>query len=210
MIGDEITYQGRPWKATKLLGRGKSAYSWLVESRGERLVYKKMHQEKVDYYEFGDKLKAELEAYAKLKASGIALPALRFWSEEGRYLIKDFITGPTAAELAASGQLTEKHFSLAWSMHLRLKEAGLHVDWFPTNFIFADGQIYLIDFECHPYNAEWDLPSWGIYYWLNARGMKEHLELGRSEGLNHPGSPKPITEPFEGRKEEILLAIGAA
>ena len=47
----------------------------------------------------------------------------------------------------------------------RLKEAGLNIDYFPTNFVVCDGLICYVDYECNPYMAEWSFENWGIKYW---------------------------------------------
>ena len=54
------------------------------------------------------------------------------------------------------------------------------------------------------YNPEWDFVQWGIYYWLNQEGMKEHSEKGSTEKLNKPGTYKPFDEPFEKTKQELM------
>ena len=90
-------------------------------------------------------------------------------------------------------------------MHKRFKEVGIHVDYFPANFIYtSDNEIYCIDYECYDYNEEWDFVQWGIYYWLNQEGMKEHNEKGSTEKLNKPGTYKPFDAPFEDIKQELM------
>ena len=92
-----------------------------------------------------------------------------------------------------------------FDMHKRFKEVGIHVDYFPTNFIYtSDNEIYCIDYECYDYNEEWDFLNWGIYYWLNQEGMKEHNLKGSTEKLNKPGTYKPFDEPFEALKQELV------
>jgi hypothetical protein len=202
---------GRDCIVKSFLGRGKSAYSWLVTDGEDRYVYKKMHNERVEHYTFSDKVLSEVDAWKRLCDAGAPVPRLLEWNAEKQYLVKEYIEGTLASELAARGSLTDTHFALAWKLHLALRDAGLHIDYFPTNFVFREidshGEIFYIDYECHPYSPEWDFERWGIYYWLNASGMREHLETGTTDLLNRPGTPKPFTEPFEARKREILDAI---
>lgn len=210
LVGTRILILGRTCLISSLLGRGKSAYSWLATDGTERFVYKKMHREAVEHYTFGNKLMAEVEAWKRLSDAGAPVPRLLEWNDTDQYLVKEYVEGDIAADLAAGGMLTDRHFALAWAFHEKLRDAGLHVDYFPTNFIFTPDGIRYIDYECHPYNAEWDFGNWGIYYWLNGPGMREHLENGSTALLNIPGTPKPFTEPFEDRKRELLARIGAA
>jgi hypothetical protein len=207
LTGTEIRILGRSCRIIALLGRGKSAYSWLATDGENRFVYKKMHQEAVEHYTFGNKLMAEVEAFGRLSEAGAPVPRLLEWNDAEQYLVKEYVEGDIAAVLAAAGRLTDRHFDLAWGFNEKLRDAGLHVDYFPTNFIFTPAGINYIDYECHPYNAEWDFENWGIYYWLNGQGMREHLDSGSTDLLNIPGTPKPFTEPFEERKREILARI---
>lgn len=46
-----------------------------------------------------------------------------------------------------------------------LYEAGLNIDYFPTNFIVQDEKIFYIDYECNNYMDEWNFENWGIKYW---------------------------------------------
>jgi len=46
-----------------------------------------------------------------------------------------------------------------------LREAGLNIDWFPTNFMCRDGLLYYVDYECNPYMDEWSFERWGVRYW---------------------------------------------
>ena len=42
---------------------------------------------------------------------------------------------------------------------------GINIDYFPTNFVVQDGEIYYIDYECNQYMEEWSFENWGIKYW---------------------------------------------
>lgn len=220
MLGSKVWIRGRECTVIAYLGRGKAAYSWLASDGETRYVYKKMHQEAVEHYTFSDKVLSEVDSWNRLSLAGAPVPALVQWDAEAQYLIKEYVEGVLASELAAQGRLTDAHFALIWDFHARVRSAGFHVDYFPTNFVFTalsgedptvqPSAMYCIDFECHPYAEEWDFEHWGIYYWLNSEGMREHLSSGSTSLLNKPGQPKPVTEPFEERKQEILARIGAA
>ena len=57
---ERIQVNGREYPVLKLLGKGKGGYSYLALSGEEKVVVKQIHHEPCDYYQFGDKLAAEL------------------------------------------------------------------------------------------------------------------------------------------------------
>ena len=44
-------------------------------------------------------------------------------------------------------------------------EAGLNIDYFPTNFVVKDDRIFYIDYECNDYMDEWNFENWGRKYY---------------------------------------------
>ena len=63
----------------------------------------------------------------------------------------------------------------------RLREAGLNIDWFPTNFMCRDKVLYYVDYECNPYMEQWSFEGWGARYWRPTPELeayaKEHGDL---------------------------------
>lgn len=204
MIGQIINVGNETYTVSKYLGKGKSGYSYLITCGDKKLVYKQIHHEPCEHYNFGNKLMAEIHAYEKLKETGINIPRLIEYNEEKEYLIKEYIDGPTAAEMAAKRVLSHVHFDSAFQLAGQLYKNNFMVDFFPTNFVYSGNDVYLIDFEGHPYNEEWDFETWGIYFWLNSSGMEEHLEKGASTKLCLPGSPKPNKEGLEQIAVELI------
>jgi len=191
----------------KKLGKGKSGYSYLAEYKNYNFVLKLMHNEPCPYYEFGDnnKVSLEINAYHKLKECGILLPELIAHDAEKKYLVKEYIEGVAASELIASNKITESIIKQLFKMYRLAKKAGLNIDYFPSNFIIRDQQLFYIDYECNPYSPEWDLPNWGIYYWANTERFREYLSTGDILFINEsPEIGKPLTKPFE---EEVSAWI---
>ena len=60
-------------------------------------------------------------------------------------------------------------------MALLAKNAGLNIDYFPTNFVVQNGLLYYIDYECNNYTDEWNFENWGIKYWSKTSFFMEHL-----------------------------------
>lgn len=51
---------GKEYRVKKLLGKGKGGYSYLADDGTKEYVLKQIHHEPCDYYQFGNKIEAEL------------------------------------------------------------------------------------------------------------------------------------------------------
>ena len=157
---------GRPYIILKLLGKGKGGYSYLAQaSEGENVVVKQIHHEPCSYYQFGNKLEAELSDYRRLKAIGIPMPDLLDVDVAGERIVKEYIEGDTIYELVLKGCLPETCLEQVRQMCRLLYPAHTNIDYFPTNFILQNGILYYIDYECNDYMEEWNFENWGIKYW---------------------------------------------
>ena len=56
------------------------------------------------------------------------------------------------------------------------KNAGLNIDYFPTNFVVQSGLLYYIDYECNSYMDEWSFENWGVKYWSKTPEFEEYLK----------------------------------
>lgn len=192
----KVYVKGKEFKIEKFLGKGKAGYSYLIVNGSEKYVYKKIHHEPCEFYNFGNKIGAELEAYEQLSNVGIRIPELIECNETEEYIIKEYIDGNTVAEMAALGMLGEKEIELGFAIEGLLHKNNLNIDFFPTNFVAYQNELVYVDYECNSYIEEWDFEHWGIFFWLNNEGMKEYVETGKQGKICKLNSPKPFDEPF--------------
>lgn len=165
-IGEFIELDGKKYQPVRLLGKGKGGYSYLArDCEGGEYVLKQIHHEPCDYYTFGDKLGSELRDYERLSQLGIRMPRLIFADREREIILKEYIEGDTASELAARGEMREEYIEQVREMCRVLYPAGLNIDYYPTNFVLRGGLLYYIDYECNSYMDEWSFENWGIKYW---------------------------------------------
>lgn len=169
---EQICVNGKAYDVVRLLGHGKGGYSWLVTDGKSEYVLKQIHHEPCNYYQFGDKLQSELRDYATLKALGIRLPELYEVDEPNERLLKEYIPGDTVAELVPRDAVLPAYFTQVREMCRVLYEAGLNIDYYPTNFVARDGLLYYIDYECNPYMDQWNFENWGIRYWVRTADSK--------------------------------------
>lgn len=163
-------------RVVKLLGHGKGGYSYLATDGKRKYTLKMIHHEPCDYYTFGDKLQSELRDYEILKKIGIPMPELLGVDTEKEYILKEYIHGPTVAELVAGGGMKPEYFTQIRQMCRALYGAGINIDYYPTNFIVRDidDRLVYIDYECNPYSSQWDFEHWGIRYWLPENEQKRN------------------------------------
>ena len=171
MLVNDKTYQ-----VISLLGRGKGGYSYRVTDGTQDFVLKQIHHEPCDYYRFGNKLESELRDYATLSALGLPLPRLLEVDSANERLIKEYIDGPTVCQLVEQDAVEEDHFRQMEDMCRLLYENGLNIDYFPTNFVVQQGKLYYIDYECNPYDPQWDFANWGSKYWSKTPEFLAYLE----------------------------------
>ena len=184
----------------KELGKGKSGYSYLATLDNQSFVLKLMHNEPCPYYHFGDnKVIMELNAHRKLTSSGIGIPKMLDYDPGRKYIVKDYIDGIVASQLIAENKINDSILEQLFEMFRLAKKMNLNIDYFPTNFVWQNNQLFYIDYECNPYNPKWDLPNWGIYYWTNTEGFKNYLSTGDVLQINESiesGIPIPLLVNF--------------
>lgn len=100
---DAWTVNGAEYAVLRLLGKGKGGYSYLVTDGASQYVLKQIHHEPCEYYTFGDKLQSELRDYETLRKLGIPMPRLLAADIPQERILKEYIAGPTVAELLQSG-----------------------------------------------------------------------------------------------------------
>lgn len=171
-----MAVNGSEYEIVKLLGHGKGGYSYLTVLGGKKFVVKQIHHEPCDYYQFGDKMEAEKRDYERLKRTGIRMPEMIDFDKESERIVKEYIEGPTIYELVQQDRMEEKFFMQVKDMCCRVYEAGLNIDYFPTNFVVQEGEIYYVDYECNTYMEEWNFENWGMKYWSKTEEFLKYVE----------------------------------
>lgn len=179
-MDQKMTVNGKEYEVLKLLGKGKGGYSYLVSGGAQQYVLKQIHHEPCGYYQFGDKLAAELRDYQRLQSIGIRIPAMIDVDTEKERILKEFIDGDTIYELILRDRMDPGCLAQIRNMCTLLYAAHTNIDYFPTNFVVRNGELYYIDFECNDYMEEWNFENWGIKYWSRT---PEFLQYVREHSL---------------------------
>ena len=167
---------GKEYRIIRLLGHGKGGYSYLAEADGKQAVIKQIHHEPCDYYAFGNKIEAERRDYGRLRQAGIRIPALIAIDDRNERVVKEYIEGEIIFDLVKNGGSAEPYLPQIREMADQAKNAGINIDYFPTNFVIRDGLIWYVDYECNDYSDEWNFENWGIRYWSRTKEFSEYLE----------------------------------
>ena len=171
-----LKVNGRPYTVLRLLGRGKGGYSYLVTDGVGEYVLKQIHHEPCDYYQFGDKLAAELRDYEILRNIGIPMPRLLDVDREAERLLKEYICGQTIAEHVMADRMEDGFFWQMQDMCRKLYPANTNIDYFPTNFVVQEGKLWYVDYECNGYMPEWNFENWGSKYWWKSPEFLEYFK----------------------------------
>ncbi|MGN0563472.1 MAG: hypothetical protein ACI4LH_01890 [Candidatus Heritagella sp.] len=163
---EQICVNGRPYTVMALLGHGKGGYSYRVTDREKEYVLKQIHHEPCAYYQFGNKMEAELRDYERLKKIGIPMPELYEADIPNERILKEYIAGDTIAVLASRGEVKPDYLDQVRRMCEVLYAEGLNIDYHPTNFVVRDDRLYYIDYECNAYMEQWNFENWGIHRWM--------------------------------------------
>lgn len=174
-----LSVNGTQYAAVKLLGKGKGGYSYLARTGDRQVVVKQIHHEPCEYYQFGDKLEAELRDYRRLRGIGVAMPELLDVDVREERIVKEYIQGPTVYELVFGDALPETCVEQVRQMCARLYPANTNIDYFPTNFVLRGETLYYIDYECNDYMEEWDFEHWGIKYWSKTPEFLQYVQEHR-------------------------------
>ena len=171
-----LEVNGRPYTVLRLLGRGKGGYSYLVTDGVGEYVLKQIHHEPCDYYQFGDKLAAELRDYEILRNIGIPMPRLLDVDQQRERLLKEYIPGETIEKYVMADRMEDGFFWQMEDMCRKLYPANTNIDYFPTNFVVQEGKLWYVDYECNGYMPEWNFENWGSKYWWKSPEFLEYFK----------------------------------
>ena len=164
------------FEVIQLLGKGKGGYSYLVKDESNNLfVLKQIHHEPCSYYTFGNKIEAEINDYKRLLETGIRLPKLIDIDIENERILKEYVDGLTIDQLIIKEEMKEEYLFQIREIASQVKNKGLNIDYFPTNFVVNNDKLYYVDYECNLYMEEWNFENWGIKYWSKTEEFINHF-----------------------------------
>lgn len=173
---NKMTVNGKEYEIIKLLGKGKGGYSYLASDGDNRYVLKKIHHEPCDYYQFGNKIEAEITDYKRLTEIGIRMPKMIDVDVENECIIKEYIEGDTIYDMVLNDKMEKSYIKQVYEMCNVLYKSNTNIDYFPTNFVVQQGKIYYIDYECNDYMEEWNFENWGIKYWSKTDEFNKYVD----------------------------------
>ena len=148
----------------------------MAQADDRYVVVKQIHHKPCSYYQFGNKIEAEINDYNRLKSIGISMPEMLDVDRTNERIVKEFIDGDTAYALVLTDRLPENCLFQVKEMCRLLYNAKMNIDYFPTNFILQNGILYYIDYECNDYMEEWNFENWGIKYWSKTPEFIKYTE----------------------------------
>lgn len=192
MAEENYKVNDKGFSMIKLLGKGKGGYAYLVTDGKRRYVLKQIHHEPCDYYQFGNKLEAELHDYERLRKIGIRMPKLLEVDTEKERIFKEYIEGDTVYDLVLRDAVKPAYLEQVREMCRLLYAADTNIDYFPTNFVVQDEELFYIDYECNDYMEEWNFENWGIKYWSKTEEFRKMVS--EKAGMNRQAEGKAGNE----------------
>ena len=171
-----MNVNNKDFTVIKLLGKGKGGYSYLVTDGVKEYVLKQIHHEPCDYYQFGNKIESEMNDYKRLKQIGIRIPEMLDVDIEKERILKEYVEGETIYQLVLEDRMKDAYLEQVHEMCRILYAQNTNIDYFPTNFVVQDDELYYIDFECNDYMEEWNFENWGIKYWSKTPEFLQYVE----------------------------------
>ena len=176
----EMCVNEKSYEVIRLLGHGKGGYSYLVTDGTKEYVLKQIHHEPCDYYQFGNKIESEMRDYERLKEIGIPMPKMFEVDMEKERILKEYIKGDTIFDYVLRNEVKPTFVEQMKEMCVVLYAANTNIDYFPTNFVVLEDQLYYIDYECNDYMEEWNFENWGIKYWSQTKEFLEYVNQGKN------------------------------
>ena len=176
IMENRMTVNGKEYEIVKLLGKGKGGYSYLAGDGPKQYVLKQIHHEPCSYYQFGNKIEAELNDYRRLRKIGIRMPVMLDVDMEKERILKEYVEGDTIYELVLQDKMKPGYMEQLQDMCTLLYAAHTNIDYFPTNFVVQNETVYYIDFECNDYMEEWNFENWGIKYWSKTPEFLQYVK----------------------------------
>ncbi len=189
---------GNKLKRIRQIGQGKSGKVYLYEGEGLSYAVKHYAYETLDpmivSIPLEDVLEFELRSYKILNTLGIPVAPLIGFDASKQILVKAFIKGDNIIDVIAENKVTPAIFDLIFNISDCVSSAGYNIDYFPANFIVEGEKMCYVDYEINRFEQEWCFEDWGIYYWLNPKGVSQFLETKNGDFINKPGTVKPYDD----------------
>lgn len=176
MAEEYFNVNEKKYQFVRLLGKGKGGYSYLVSDEKGLYVLKQIHHEPCDYYQFGNKIEAELRDYQRLSSIGIRMPKMLDVDIDKERILKEYIDGETIYHLILHDQMKPEYLEQLKQMCSLLYPRNTNIDYFPTNFVVQDEILFYIDFECNDYMEQWNFENWGIKYWSKSQDFLDYAK----------------------------------
>ncbi len=173
---EKMSVNNKEYDVIRLLGKGKGGYSYLVTDGIQNYVLKQIHHEPCSYYQFGNKLEAEIHDYERLRQIGIPMPKMLAVDIENERILKEFIDGDTVFDMVLNDTLPEFCISQINSMCKILYPSNANIDYFPTNFVVQNNILYYIDFEFNEYIEQCNLENLGVKYWPKTKELLDYVK----------------------------------
>lgn len=133
----------------------------------------KMHT--IREYKSKERYMEEVENIRLLNKMDINVPELEAVNENEKIIIREYLPGLSVCDLLMKGELDWSHLQLIRTMALRFEDCGLSLDYFPTNFIICENDVFYTGAKVYLKNDDNGFDNVGAKFFLYPSTMIAEL-----------------------------------
>lgn len=92
------------------------------------------------------------------------MPRLIEVDKEKEIIVKEYIEGKTVLQKITNDEDVSLEIKLVKKIAEHLKNNSINIDYYPSNFILYNEQLYYVDYECNNYMSQYDFDNYGSQY----------------------------------------------
>lgn len=170
---DRVRVGDHSYTVLRVLGKQPGGDLYLVTEGGQMFTLEEcsyLTQEEREKY-----IAEAVACYNCLRQIGINVPKLVCADAQAGILMKKYIGGEVASNLILTGALKPENLEQAAAMSKAAEKAGVCLDYFPTNYVVCEKQIYYLRYYCTAYDEKDNFDHRGCKYWMRAGDLMKSI-----------------------------------
>ena len=172
-----------------------SDHTFKVERKGEYFLLKKYDDDREGFEKFVD-------CEHRLRVSGVTNPKCFLYDKKARWAIIEYLEGDNCLDLLTKGSLSEDIIQLMFRAYWYAKNDRMALDMKPDNFVYSNGKLYYMPFDCGKFVSNDKFVQQDIRLWFFT---KEFVKYCHSKGIAVDESL--VKSDYETNKNIALMTV---